>query len=102
MTITRALEFVAIGLGCAVGGTIILLATLYVLTWLARIFGAEDVRIPPPVPRFDKLPPEDVDAVRAAAAVRRERGEARHREGRQIESGQTIEESRIIKLVDRR
>jgi NAD(P)H-hydrate repair Nnr-like enzyme with NAD(P)H-hydrate dehydratase domain len=102
VTVWRALEAVAIGAAIVIGGSAAGLGAMWLLARAARKWGTDDTPMGHLVAKDglkEVLAPEDADAMRARAEARRDRAEAKHAEGHQIETGQP---DRQIKLVGRR
>lgn len=102
MTAWRVLEALAIGAVILIGGTAAGVAAAWLLARIARTWGTDAT----PMGRVVKkdglgevLAPHEADALRARAAQRRDRADAAHAEGHQIETGRP---DRQIKLVGRR
>jgi hypothetical protein len=58
---------------------LIVVAVLARMAWLRRRAPVDSPVLPKPVQRFGKLPPADVDALRARAEARREAALAKYR-----------------------
>ena len=96
----RAVEALTIGLVVLLGGAVIIWWLLHLTAKILRRYGpVDDIHIPEPVPKFQKLTPGEVEALRVRAEIRQQRAEAKHAEGHQIEAGH---HDRQIKLVSRR
>jgi hypothetical protein len=91
---------VVVGLAVVVGGTVAGWCVCWTLAQLGRRYGADDPPLPsPPLPKFGKLTPAEVEQVRLRAERRRQQASARVSEARSIASG---DQQSVIHLVGRK